>query len=343
MGPENQAREIHSQIECEDDVIRSVGQLLRAAREEKHLSIPQVAIETRIRQLYIKAIEDGDLDSLPGEIYKVGFIKTYATFLNLDPFEILRRLGASQDTCVNYNINNKYIIPAEHQRQPNGKILYLSILGAFAFSLFAYVAHNEKKQKETNISFSASEQEVPEFLQDEQFSETISQDLPVDEEDAAITLQPTLVDEVVDESVLDASRTSPSNSLKSDKQAALSYEKPMMVPANDALVTIKAIKDSWVQVLDSSEKTIYVRLMHAGDSYDVPKQGEYILNTGNAGGLKIVYNGQEINPLGEEGRVIRGIHLTKLGLSDFFKADDSNSSDNLKEKPRRVLKEQTSD
>lgn len=333
MGPENQAREVHSQIECEDDVIRSVGQLLRAAREEKHLSIPQVAIETRIRQLYIKAIEDGDLDSLPGEIYKVGFIKTYATFLNLDPFEILRRLGASQDTCVNYNINNKYIIPAEHQRQPNVKILYLSILGAFAFSLFAYVVHNEKKQKETSISFPASQQETPELLLEEQFPETMLQDLPVDEEDAAITDQPMLADEVVDEPAFE----------KSEKQAASSYEKPMMMPASDALVIIKAIKDSWVQVLDSSEKTIYVRLMHAGDSYDVPKQGEYILNTGNAGGLKIIYNGQEINSLGEEGRVIRGIHLTKLGLSDFFKTDDSDSSDTLKENPQRAVGEQPSD
>lgn len=337
MRPENQAREVHSQIECEDDVIRSVGQLLRAAREEKHLSIPQVAVETRIRQLYIKAIEDGDLDSLPGEIYKVGFIKTYATFLHLDPFEILRRLGASQDTCVNYNINNKYVIPTEHQRQPNGKILYLSILGAFAFSLFAYVAHNEKKEKMGDTSFPTHQQQELELPVDEQFSEKMSQDMPVDEEDSMVTDQPALAAQMIDSPVPEAIIASDSTSLKSDTQTAPSFEKSIMAAESDVPITIKAIKDSWVQVLDSSEKTVYVRLMHAGDSYTVPKQGEYVLNTGNAGGLKVIYNGQETKPLGEEGLVIRGIHLTKLGLSDYSKAD--NSSEEPKDKHQGSLAE----
>lgn len=332
MGPENQAREVHSQIECEDDVIYAVGQLLKAAREEKNLSIQQVAIETRIRQLYIKAIEEGDLDSLPGEIYKIGFIKTYATFLNLDPFEILRRLGASHDTCVNYNINNKYVIPAEQQRQPNGKILYLSILGAFAFSLFAYVAHNEKKEKEVNASSITHQQEEPESLVGGQFLETVSQDLPVDEEDTGAVTHPMLTSgEGRAELLPDAIITQNPVPQTSDTAAIPSPDKPVNSLANDVPITIKAIKDSWVQVLDSSEKTVYVRLMHAGDSYVVPMQGEYVLNTGNAGGLKIVYNGQETHSLGEEGRVIRGIHLTKSGLSDFSKAQEADSSTELKD------------
>lgn len=328
MGPENQAHEVHSQIECEDDAIRSVGQLLKAAREERHLSIPQVAIETRIRQLYIKAIEDGELDSLPGEIYKIGFIKTYATFLNLDPFEILRRLGASQDTCVNYNISNKYVIPTEYQRQPNRKILYLSIVGALGFSIFAYIAHNEKKEIETTSFAPALQQEeLEEFQPEEQISETIAEELPIDEDDSNAAAQPTPQSDVLDEPSSDAiiMQNPVSPTLEIEEVSPL--KKSVIASSSDMPITIKAIKDSWVQVLDSSEKTVYVRLMHAGDSYTVPKQGEYTLNTGNAGGLKIIYNGQETEPLGEEGRVIRGISLTKSGLKDYSKEDDPDSSE----------------
>lgn len=61
-----------------------VGSTLRAAREKRGLTVKDIENETSIRATYIDAIEKGDYDSLPGEVYVKGFIRNYADFLGLN-------------------------------------------------------------------------------------------------------------------------------------------------------------------------------------------------------------------------------------------------------------------
>lgn len=61
-----------------------VGEVLRAERERRQLTIHDIEEATSIRALYIESIEEGNYDKLPGDVYTKGFIKNYATFLNLD-------------------------------------------------------------------------------------------------------------------------------------------------------------------------------------------------------------------------------------------------------------------
>lgn len=70
-----------------------IGKALEEARKEKGLSIEKVAARIHIRKLYLRAIEAGDLDALPGGIYTVGFVKVYSNFLGLDGEEFSRRLN----------------------------------------------------------------------------------------------------------------------------------------------------------------------------------------------------------------------------------------------------------
>lgn len=306
MGPENQARKMQSEIDRIDDVTRSIGQLLRENREEKGLTIPQVAIETRIRQLYIKAIEEGDVESLPGEIYKIGFIKTYATFLNLDAMEILRRIGVQQDASINFT-HNKYAILPEYQRQPNKKILYLSLLAAFCFSIFAYITHNSQKTEENSLLTKVFQEEND---LNEDVNTAINEPVSSLKFDKLETQSSTMK---ANTAILPQLTTTTSNNSPSQEKNS-----PSSIPATSNEITITAFQDSWVQILDASEKTVYVRLMHAGDTYIVPSQGKYTLNTGNAGGLKITSRGQETKILGVNGQVIRGINLNESGLSPYF-------------------------
>jgi Helix-turn-helix domain len=61
-----------------------IGYTLRAARERQGLGLPEVESATKIRARYIRAIEEEDFDSLPGEAYNRGFLRTYAEYLGLD-------------------------------------------------------------------------------------------------------------------------------------------------------------------------------------------------------------------------------------------------------------------
>lgn len=65
-----------------------VGERLRAAREEKGVSLEDVAAQTRIPQRHLASIETGDWDSLPAPTYTIGFAKSYASAVGLDRVEI---------------------------------------------------------------------------------------------------------------------------------------------------------------------------------------------------------------------------------------------------------------
>src|SRR5690349_1053120 len=66
-----------------------LGERLRTAREEQGISISQAAVETRILQRYLIALEDGDYQHLPGDVYARGFIRNYATYLGLSAEELI--------------------------------------------------------------------------------------------------------------------------------------------------------------------------------------------------------------------------------------------------------------
>ena len=63
---------------------------LRGERERKGLSIKDVASATSIRALYIEGLESGDYSKLPAEVYIKGFIRNYASYLGLDPKEMMK-------------------------------------------------------------------------------------------------------------------------------------------------------------------------------------------------------------------------------------------------------------
>lgn len=70
----------------------TVGERLRAAREEKKLSLEDIAAQTRIPRRHLESIEAADWDNLPAPTYTVGFAKSYASAVGLDRAEIGEQL-----------------------------------------------------------------------------------------------------------------------------------------------------------------------------------------------------------------------------------------------------------
>jgi cytoskeletal protein RodZ len=61
-----------------------IGHSLREARERQGLGYPEIELATKIRAKYIRALEEEDFDSIPGDAYTRGFLRTYAEYLGLD-------------------------------------------------------------------------------------------------------------------------------------------------------------------------------------------------------------------------------------------------------------------
>ncbi len=68
-----------------------LGRQLRAAREQKGLSLTEVEEATKIRKKYLQAFEAGETGSLPPGPNTRGLLRNLATYLGLDPEDVIRR------------------------------------------------------------------------------------------------------------------------------------------------------------------------------------------------------------------------------------------------------------
>lgn len=81
-------REISSDSETP---LETVGQDLRAARLKRGDEIAQVSRALKIRKDHLEALEEDRVDDLPGKTYAIGFVRSYARHLGLDPDHYVER------------------------------------------------------------------------------------------------------------------------------------------------------------------------------------------------------------------------------------------------------------
>lgn len=79
---------------------RELGDVLRERREAMGASLAEVETATRIRQKYLAALESDEWHLLPGEVVGRGFLRNYATYLGLDPTEVVERRRAVADPLL---------------------------------------------------------------------------------------------------------------------------------------------------------------------------------------------------------------------------------------------------
>ncbi len=89
----------------------SLGEKLRAAREQRGISISEVAEQTRISPLYLEAIDSDNYKTLPGGIFNKGFVRSYAKYVGVDEQEALQdysRMVAEHDQIGEENHQKSY-------------------------------------------------------------------------------------------------------------------------------------------------------------------------------------------------------------------------------------------
>ena len=73
------------------------GETLRAQREKKGITLEQAASDTRIREKFLKALEDSDYQTLPGAVYTKGFLRNYAEYLELPTEDLVVQFHQERD------------------------------------------------------------------------------------------------------------------------------------------------------------------------------------------------------------------------------------------------------
>lgn len=64
---------------------KTIGEILCSFREKQGKSIEDIAKHLNISARYIRAIESMDISMLPERVYTLGFVRSYAHLLGIDP------------------------------------------------------------------------------------------------------------------------------------------------------------------------------------------------------------------------------------------------------------------
>ena len=62
---------------------------LKQARIESGKTLEEISSSLKIRKQYLEALEEGDIKSLPGQVYAKGYLKLYANYLGITKKPVL--------------------------------------------------------------------------------------------------------------------------------------------------------------------------------------------------------------------------------------------------------------
>ena len=157
--------------ETDDEFIQttSVGERLRVAREEKKLSLEEVATQTRIPLRHLKSLEESDWSNLPAPTYTIGFAKSYASAVGLDRTEIGEDLRSEMGGIRPDTSSPEVFQPADPARTMP-KWLVLSAIGAIVLLvvILSWLNNRSLEPEDTSApetaTTSAPQQRVPETV-----------------------------------------------------------------------------------------------------------------------------------------------------------------------------------
>ena len=125
---------------------QTVGEQLKAARDERQMSLTDIAAQTRIPIRHLEALEGSDFAALPGSMYSIGFAKSYARTVGLDQIVIADEMRAELakgghagfiPATPDYEPADPGRVPPRWLAWTAGGIALLGLIGYFAWRSFA--------------------------------------------------------------------------------------------------------------------------------------------------------------------------------------------------------------
>jgi len=134
-----------------------IGKTLREAREKKNLSIHDVAVQTLIREYYLKKIEANEFGEYDGFIH--AYIRKYAKFLWLNPTplsaaykELFKSTSAEEEKVVLYTRRKRY----------KGAIIIVIVVLILIVIFYPYLRKVQQKSNNSSVTAPLENAQPPE-------------------------------------------------------------------------------------------------------------------------------------------------------------------------------------
>lgn len=272
---------------AQNQLVPSVGSLLRAARMERGLTLEAVAKDLRIGKRQLNQLEEVQ-DNLICDVYTLGFLRSYAQFLGLDVEELVQKF--KDQASYPQSTHLSFPAPLPGRGIPSFKILGLSLCALFLIIMgwewLGYRGPMSYFHAEPIFVATSPEEMVP---LDQSFSHASETQIPLEE---SSPVNPSFNDSIAQAS-----------------DNPLPVEEDVKAPVFSEGVLLKVSLPAWIEVRNEEGDIVINRLFNPGETYEFKDPQNLVLKTGNAGGISLQSGERELTGLGKNGEVKSGISL----------------------------------
>jgi cytoskeleton protein RodZ len=300
-------------VDDADAPLDTVGADVKAARLRKGDDLDVISRVLKIRREHLEALENGELQSLPGRAYAIGFLRSYSEYLGLDPAACVERFKAEIAGRGEPDEPQPTFTPEEKERKlPQGWIVFVVLL------LIAVVWGGYYLSVSANRMLAQEVQPVP---------DQIARQAGVEAAPSIQTLPRPVTPAPAPQAGAPAPATAaapPSTTVASLPPAAATappVADPNLPPGTsyglgntNSRLTLRIYKPTRLLVQGPGGKIYINRSLKPGDTYRAPNMVGLILTAADASGVEIILDGA---PVGRAGQgVVNGVSLNPQEIMD---------------------------
>ena len=306
--------------------MKELGAKKKEKREKLDIPLAQARNETKIRMIYLEAIEEGNFEEVEREVYLKGFLKVYAKYLGLDERKIMQEYREYKKIKEQENKTEEEIEKDKTKKTlkerlkkfvdyHQNKFLYAFItviilllivavlfLGTMIYKSFSSEA--EGLNLFSNLESYINKIELENKEEDN--SSKVESKSSVQNDDKSSTEKnnqenkKTQNNNENDQIKIEKAGLSQDQNLNSDKMKTEEIIKEETIKQIN--LELKAIRDSWCAVEVNGDSK-FKGIIKEGTTKSF--SGKNIkLKIANAAGVKVIKNGQEFGPFGKAGEVV---------------------------------------
>ena len=265
-------------------VLETIGKYLKSKREARNVTLEEIAEATKIRKAILEAIENDRQDLIPPRVFAQGFLKSYASYLELDESDVIKRY---QETLEELEVKNDEEEIAS--QQPPQKVLtptrILVLFIIFILALASWFFKSPQEKEKVSPFKDTHKKESAELLKPS----------PVTKPETAKEESEGNVIEVKEESGLPA-----------EGEEISSVKEAEVIEIEQMVLKVVAIEETWIKFQLDQNESFEVSLK-PGELFRVKAKEKFNLKIGNAGGVELFFNEK---PLGNPGKLGEVIDLT---------------------------------
>ena len=275
-----------------NEVIKIIGKKISLVRKESKQKIDKISKILKIRSEFLVAIEEGSLAGLPEEVYLKGFIKSYANYFNLDIDYEMKILSNYYNESASAKIRNR------EKEDPTDSLPTAKVFAAvFIVFLIVIISWSEYQKSEID-SYSLDEEKTHESVSEKIINKKTN------DIDNQVKINSSR-DEII---IVEEAEVANINRTESRELEV----KTITDNKTSSEIIILFLDTTWIQIRKIDGSIVNSGIFEKEEIINIvfdERNTDYFIDTGNAGGFKLLSNNKELPLLGELGSVKKNVSL----------------------------------